>query len=107
SLVRNVDSSSKFYMYPRFLQLMIRTQVGDLSSYTTKYSSHALTQKAADDVANVADDDVDDVVAEDAAEPAQPSPTPPPPQELPSISHVAPTPPLSPIAQPLSPPQQQ
>nr|GEW18458.1 hypothetical protein [Tanacetum cinerariifolium] len=24
SLVRNVDSSSKFYMYPRFLQLMIR-----------------------------------------------------------------------------------
>nr|GEW42216.1 reverse transcriptase domain-containing protein [Tanacetum cinerariifolium] len=45
SLVRNVDSSSKFYMYPRFLQLMIRAQVGDLSSHTTKYSSYALTQK--------------------------------------------------------------
>nr|GEX41816.1 retrovirus-related Pol polyprotein from transposon TNT 1-94 [Tanacetum cinerariifolium] len=45
SLVRNVDSSTKFYMYPRFLQLMIRTQVGDLSSHTTKYSSPALTQK--------------------------------------------------------------
>nr|GEX57472.1 uncharacterized mitochondrial protein AtMg00810-like [Tanacetum cinerariifolium] len=44
-LVRNVDSSSKFYMYPRFLQLMIRAQVGDLSSHTTKYSSPALTQK--------------------------------------------------------------
>nr|GEX37341.1 hypothetical protein [Tanacetum cinerariifolium] len=28
SLVRNVDSPSKFYMYPRFLQLMIRKQVG-------------------------------------------------------------------------------
>nr|GEV54632.1 hypothetical protein [Tanacetum cinerariifolium] len=27
SLVRNVDSSTKFYMYPRFLQLMIRAQV--------------------------------------------------------------------------------
>nr|GEY08395.1 hypothetical protein [Tanacetum cinerariifolium] len=45
SLVRNVDSTTKFYMYPRFLQLMIRGQVGDLSSHTTKYSSPALTQK--------------------------------------------------------------
>nr|GEX62168.1 hypothetical protein [Tanacetum cinerariifolium] len=45
SLVRNVDSSSKFYMYPRFLQLMIRAQVGDLSSRITKYSSRGLTQK--------------------------------------------------------------
>nr|GEX98838.1 hypothetical protein [Tanacetum cinerariifolium] len=45
SLVRNMDSSTKFYMYPRFLQLMIRAQVGDLSSHTTKYSSPALTQK--------------------------------------------------------------
>nr|GFC89346.1 hypothetical protein [Tanacetum cinerariifolium] len=32
-------------MYPRFLQLMIRAQVGDLSSHSTKYLSHALTQK--------------------------------------------------------------
>nr|GEW07031.1 putative ribonuclease H-like domain-containing protein [Tanacetum cinerariifolium] len=45
NLVRNVDSSTKFYMYPRFLQLMIRAQVGDLSSHYTKYSSHSLTQK--------------------------------------------------------------
>nr|GFA17114.1 hypothetical protein [Tanacetum cinerariifolium] len=45
SLVRNVDSSTKFYMYPRFLQLMIRAQVGDLSSHFTKYSSRALIQK--------------------------------------------------------------
>nr|GEX23220.1 hypothetical protein [Tanacetum cinerariifolium] len=45
SLVRNVDSSTKFYMYSRFLQLMIRAQVGDLSSHTTKYSSPVLTQK--------------------------------------------------------------
>nr|GEX58707.1 hypothetical protein [Tanacetum cinerariifolium] len=45
SLVRNVDSPTKFYMYPRFLQLIIRKQVGDLSSHTTKYSSPALIQK--------------------------------------------------------------
>nr|GEV15360.1 hypothetical protein [Tanacetum cinerariifolium] len=45
NLVRNVDSSTKFYMYPCFLQLMIRKQVGDLSSHITKYSSPALTQK--------------------------------------------------------------
>nr|GEU38042.1 xylulose kinase-1 [Tanacetum cinerariifolium] len=35
SLVRNVDSPTKFYMY----------QVGDLSSHSTKYTSPALTQK--------------------------------------------------------------
>nr|GFC60780.1 hypothetical protein [Tanacetum cinerariifolium] len=64
-------------------------------------------QQAADYVANVATDDVDDVVAEDAAEPTLPSPTPPPPQELPSTSQVAPTLPPSPIAQPSSSPQQQ
>nr|GEV96350.1 hypothetical protein [Tanacetum cinerariifolium] len=44
-LVRNVDSSTKFYMYPRFLQLMIKAQVGDLSSHIIKYSSPTLTQK--------------------------------------------------------------
>nr|GEU65223.1 hypothetical protein [Tanacetum cinerariifolium] len=45
SLVRNVDSPTKFYMYPCFLQLMIKKQVGDLSTHTTKYTSPALTQK--------------------------------------------------------------
>nr|GEV52243.1 putative ribonuclease H-like domain-containing protein [Tanacetum cinerariifolium] len=45
SLVKNVDSPTKFYMYPRFLQLMIRKQVGDLSTHTTKYTFPALTQK--------------------------------------------------------------
>nr|GEX15491.1 integrase, catalytic region, zinc finger, CCHC-type, peptidase aspartic, catalytic [Tanacetum cinerariifolium] len=45
SLVRNVDSSSKFYMYPRFIQLIIQAQVVDLSSHTTRYISPALTQK--------------------------------------------------------------
>nr|GEY18654.1 ribonuclease H-like domain, reverse transcriptase, RNA-dependent DNA polymerase [Tanacetum cinerariifolium] len=45
SLVRNVDSSFKFYMYPRFIQLIIKNQLGDLSTHTTKYTSPALTQK--------------------------------------------------------------
>nr|GEV15301.1 hypothetical protein [Tanacetum cinerariifolium] len=45
SLVRNVDSTTKFYMYSRFLQLINRKQVGDLSTHTTKYASPTLTQK--------------------------------------------------------------
>nr|GEW08112.1 copia protein [Tanacetum cinerariifolium] len=45
SLVRNVDSPTKFYMYTRFLHLMIRKQVGDLSLHSTKYASPTLTQK--------------------------------------------------------------
>nr|GEW25567.1 putative ribonuclease H-like domain-containing protein [Tanacetum cinerariifolium] len=45
SLVRNIDSPTKFYMYPRFLQLMFRKQVGDLSTHTPKYTPPALTQK--------------------------------------------------------------
>nr|GEY12306.1 putative ribonuclease H-like domain-containing protein [Tanacetum cinerariifolium] len=45
SLVRNVDSSSKFYMYPCFIQLVIQTNIADLSTHTTIYISLALTQK--------------------------------------------------------------
>nr|GEY77533.1 hypothetical protein [Tanacetum cinerariifolium] len=45
SLVRNVDSSSKFYMYPHFIQRIIQAQVVDLSSHTTRFISPALTQK--------------------------------------------------------------
>nr|GFA82660.1 hypothetical protein [Tanacetum cinerariifolium] len=41
SLVHNVDISSKFYMYPRFIQLIIQTNIADLSTHT----SSALTQK--------------------------------------------------------------
>nr|GEX48483.1 putative ribonuclease H-like domain-containing protein [Tanacetum cinerariifolium] len=114
-LVRNVDSSSKFYMYPRFLQLMIAAQVGDLSSHTTKYISPTLTQKqAADDVADVVVDDaaadVDDVVADVDVEPTPPSPipttTPPLPQQE-VTSTPPPSPHQSPIAQLSSPPPQQ
>nr|GFA85797.1 hypothetical protein [Tanacetum cinerariifolium] len=45
SLVRNANSSSKFYMYPRFIQLIIQAQVGDLSTYNIRFISSALTQK--------------------------------------------------------------
>nr|GFA52335.1 hypothetical protein [Tanacetum cinerariifolium] len=45
SLVRNVDSSSKFYMYSRFIQLIIQTNIADLSKHTNRYISHVLTQK--------------------------------------------------------------
>nr|GFC05727.1 hypothetical protein [Tanacetum cinerariifolium] len=45
SLVRNVDSNSKFYMYPWFIQLIIQTNIADLSKHTTRYISPALTQK--------------------------------------------------------------
>nr|GEU68729.1 hypothetical protein [Tanacetum cinerariifolium] len=45
SMVRNVDSSSKFFMYPRFIQLITQNQIGDMSTHTTKYISPALTQK--------------------------------------------------------------
>nr|GEW07752.1 hypothetical protein [Tanacetum cinerariifolium] len=45
SLVRNVDSSSKFYMYPQFIQLIIQINIADLSKHTTRYISPVLTQK--------------------------------------------------------------
>nr|GEZ34882.1 hypothetical protein [Tanacetum cinerariifolium] len=45
SLVRNIDSTTKFYMCPCFLQLLIRKQVGDLSTHTTKHASPTLTHK--------------------------------------------------------------
>nr|GEW94782.1 hypothetical protein [Tanacetum cinerariifolium] len=100
-LMRNVDSSTKFYMYPRFLQLMINAQIADLFSHTTKYISPALTQKQVND-------DVADVLAADA-EPTSPSPTPAITPPLPQ-QEVASTPPISPHQspqqQPLSLPQQ-
>nr|GEV28188.1 hypothetical protein [Tanacetum cinerariifolium] len=53
SLVRNVDSSSKFYMYHRFIQLIIQNQLGDLSTHTTKYIFPALTQKVFENMRRV------------------------------------------------------
>nr|GEW79550.1 hypothetical protein [Tanacetum cinerariifolium] len=113
--MRNVNSPSKFYMYPCFLQLIIRKQVGDLSTHTTKYTSPVLTQKEVEE--GDADENVENVNAGNAAEgdvsaahgevptadeePSIPSPTPPTPsqkpsQDIPSTSHVQPPPPQSP-----------
>nr|GFB17652.1 hypothetical protein [Tanacetum cinerariifolium] len=45
SMVRNVDSPSNFLMYPHFLQVVMDNQVDDMTSYNTRYTSFALTQK--------------------------------------------------------------
>nr|GEX49053.1 hypothetical protein [Tanacetum cinerariifolium] len=118
-LVRNVDSPSKFYMYPRFLQLIIQKQVGDLSTHTTKYTSPALTQKVDEEVDKGADEvpvgdvntakgahkgDVSGAHAEvptvdeepSIPSPAPPTPPPQPSQDVPSTSQEQPTPPQSP-----------
>nr|GEV77734.1 uncharacterized mitochondrial protein AtMg00810-like [Tanacetum cinerariifolium] len=60
NLVRNVDSSLKFYMYPRFLQLMIRAQgrKGFFGVETPLFKGMIVAQQA---------DDVADEVVTDAA----------------------------------------
>nr|GEW11659.1 hypothetical protein [Tanacetum cinerariifolium] len=45
SMVRNVDSPSKFLMYQCFLQVKMDNQLDDLTSHNTKYTSPNLTQK--------------------------------------------------------------
>nr|GEU78177.1 hypothetical protein [Tanacetum cinerariifolium] len=91
-LVRNVDNPTKFYMYPCFLQLMIRKQVGDLSTHTIKYTSPALTQKVFTNIKRVGDvSATNGEVPTTDEEPSIPSPTPPTPppqpsQDIPSTS---------------------
>nr|GEW67606.1 hypothetical protein [Tanacetum cinerariifolium] len=45
SMARNVDIPSKILMYLRFLQVIINTQVDDLTYHNTRYTSPTLTQK--------------------------------------------------------------
>nr|GEX95051.1 hypothetical protein [Tanacetum cinerariifolium] len=52
SLVRNVDGSSKFYMYPRFIRLIIHNQLGELEEQG--------------DAEEHVQDDVDDAAAQGA-----------------------------------------
>nr|GEY69621.1 hypothetical protein [Tanacetum cinerariifolium] len=59
SLVRNVDNTSKFYMYPRFLQLLIRNQLGDVE------------EQVQDDVDDAAAQGADNAVQRDAAQEAR------------------------------------
>nr|GEX95518.1 hypothetical protein [Tanacetum cinerariifolium] len=88
SLVRNVDSSSKFYMYPRFIQLIIQTNIADLSTHTTRFISPALTQKVFANMRRVGKevqvpaqgDDVQETASEVVVtEVVPPTPTPPSP----------------------------
>nr|GEU66530.1 retrovirus-related Pol polyprotein from transposon TNT 1-94 [Tanacetum cinerariifolium] len=44
-MVRNVDSPSKFLMYPHFIQVVLDHQVDDMTTHNTRYKSYALTQK--------------------------------------------------------------
>nr|GFD12645.1 hypothetical protein [Tanacetum cinerariifolium] len=118
SLVRNVDSSSKFFMYPRLIQLIIQNQVGDLSTHSTRFISPALTQKVFANMRRVGKGteeglaeeqvQVDDVVAaavqenvaEDVAHDAIPSP---PSHDTPSQEQSSP--PQQPQSSPPAPPQ--
>nr|GEU77461.1 hypothetical protein [Tanacetum cinerariifolium] len=44
-MVRNVDSPSKFLMYPRFIQVVLNHQVDDMTIHNTRYTFLALIQK--------------------------------------------------------------
>nr|GEY51133.1 hypothetical protein [Tanacetum cinerariifolium] len=101
SLVRNIDITSKFYMHPRFIQLLIRNQLGDLSTHTTKYTFPALTQKVFANMRRVGKgfsgvetplfeemlvEGVIEEEGDDVHEPSILSPTPPPQQSQDLIS---------------------
>nr|GEV68517.1 hypothetical protein [Tanacetum cinerariifolium] len=82
SLVRNVDSSSKFYMYPCFIQLIIQTNIADLSKHTNRYISPVLTQK----VPAQGDDVHEHAAKEVATDVVPPTPTSPSPSSPGRIS---------------------
>nr|GEV43717.1 hypothetical protein [Tanacetum cinerariifolium] len=82
-LVRNIDSSSKFYMYPRFIQLIIQNQLGE------NVEEDIAEERVQDDaVVAAVQEGVTAAVVEDVQEPSIPSPTlpPQPPQDIPSTS---------------------
>nr|GEV47946.1 hypothetical protein [Tanacetum cinerariifolium] len=94
SLVRNVNSSSKFYMYPRFIQLIIQNQIGvetplfeGILVVGENVEEGIAEERVQDDAA--AQDGVSAALEEDVQEQSIPSPTPPPkPHDLPSTSQA-------------------
>nr|GEW22772.1 hypothetical protein [Tanacetum cinerariifolium] len=111
SFVRNVDSSSKFYMYPRrvgkgFSGVETPFFKGMLVAGEIKEQGDAEEQDNVDDAAQGADTAV---LGNDVQDQSIPLPTPPPqqPQDLLSTSQVQHTPPQSPPSQPQSPPPAQ
>nr|GEV41669.1 ribonuclease H-like domain-containing protein [Tanacetum cinerariifolium] len=96
------NNSSKFYMYPRFIQLIIQNQVGDLSTHTIRYISPALTQKVFANMRRVGkgfSGVVTPLFEEDVTNAAIPSP---PSHDIPSPSQEQSSPPQS---SPQAPPQ--
>ncbi|GJZ31015.1 putative ribonuclease H-like domain-containing protein [Tanacetum coccineum] len=45
SIVKNVDNVNKFLMYPRFVQVFVNQQVGDMSSHKRIYVTPSYTKK--------------------------------------------------------------
>nr|GFC11773.1 hypothetical protein [Tanacetum cinerariifolium] len=100
SLVHNVDSSSKFYMYPWFIQLIIQTNIDDFSTHTTRYISPALTQKVFANMQRVGKGFsgvetplFEKEVGTEVVPPTPTPPSPPSPVILPSPPHQPPCPP--------------
>nr|GEW31822.1 hypothetical protein [Tanacetum cinerariifolium] len=106
----------KFYMYPRFIQLIIQNQVGDLSTHTIRFISPALTQKVFANMRRVGKgfSGVEtplfegmlvarqpEHVAEDVANDALPLH---PSHDIPSPSQEQPSPPQQPQSSPQAPP---
>nr|GEZ83617.1 hypothetical protein [Tanacetum cinerariifolium] len=85
-MVRNVDSPSKFLVYPLFIQVIINAQVEDLSSHTNQYTSPTLTQKVFANMRREEEDEEEEVP--NAPTPPSPTTAPsPPPQDLPLHLH--------------------
>nr|GEY68320.1 hypothetical protein [Tanacetum cinerariifolium] len=91
NMVRNVDSPSKFLMYPRFLQVIMDNQVDDMTSHNTRYTSPALTQKVFANMHRIRKGFLG-VETPLFALVLDPTPTPhaTPPQDQPSIPHASP-----------------
>nr|GEZ33962.1 ribonuclease H-like domain-containing protein [Tanacetum cinerariifolium] len=120
SLVRNEDNTSKFYLYPRFIQFLIRNQLGvetplfeGMIVEQVIEEGGAVGEHVEDDNASQGDDTT--VQGDAAQELTIPSPTPPTPltpptqqpQDIPSTSQVQHTSPHSPQLQPQPQPQAQ
>nr|GEW64057.1 synaptobrevin, longin-like domain protein [Tanacetum cinerariifolium] len=101
SLVRNVDSSSKFYMYPRFIQLIIQNQLArePEDQGNTKEQGDEEEQGNGNNAAKEPVTTVDDVTGQSTQSPTPLTPPLQQPQDIPSTSQVQ-----SPLPQQQSPP---
>nr|GEX51617.1 synaptobrevin, longin-like domain protein [Tanacetum cinerariifolium] len=82
SLMRNVDSTTKFYMYPHFLQLIIRNQVDEhVKEVNTGDAAKGDNSAAHGEVPTVAEE-------QSIPSPTPPTPPPQPPHDIPSTSQL-------------------